>query len=266
MSREPRTTVPAEHAALAQRAAAATCPRASTLHRKLQPAARAPPRGARARAAPIDWAHAEALAFASLLALGRAGAAHRPGHRARHLQPAPRGAPRRRRPASATAPLQHLRDANAPFELHNSPLSEQALHRLRVRLQRPGARRARAVGGAVRRLRERRAGDHRPVPRLGPRQVGPDLAAHAAAAARLRGLRPRALERPRWSASCRLAAEGNIRVANCTTPAQYFHLLRRQALVSKPRPLIVMTPKSLLRLPAAIVDARASSPRAASSA
>jgi 2-oxoglutarate dehydrogenase E1 component len=47
------------------------------------------------------------------------------------------------------------------------------------------------------------------------------------------------------------AAEGNIRVANATTPAQYFHLLRRQALVSKPRPLVVMTPKSLLRLPAA---------------
>jgi len=44
-------------------------------------------------------------------------------------------------------------------------------------------------------------------------------------------------------------AEGNIRVANCTTAAQYFHLLRRQALVSKPRPLVVMTPKSLLRLP-----------------
>jgi len=46
-------------------------------------------------------------------------------------------------------------------------------------------------------------------------------------------------------------AEGNMRVANVTTPAQYFHLLRRQALVSKPRPLVVMTPKSLLRLPAA---------------
>jgi 2-oxoglutarate dehydrogenase complex dehydrogenase (E1) component-like enzyme len=42
-----------------------------------------------------------------------------------------------------------------------------------------------------------------------------------------------------------------MRVANCTTPAQYFHLLRRQALVSKPRPLVLMTPKSLLRLPAA---------------
>ena len=44
-----------------------------------------------------------------------------------------------------------------------------------------------------------------------------------------------------------LAAEGNIRVANVSTPAQYFHLLRRQALVEKRRPLIVFTPKSLLR-------------------
>jgi 2-oxoglutarate dehydrogenase E1 component len=48
-----------------------------------------------------------------------------------------------------------------------------------------------------------------------------------------------------------MGAEGNIRVANCTTPAQYFHLLRRQALVPKARPLVVMTPKKLLRLPAA---------------
>jgi len=45
-----------------------------------------------------------------------------------------------------------------------------------------------------------------------------------------------------------LAAEGNIRVANPTTPAQYFHLLRRQARVAKQRPLVIMTPKSLLRL------------------
>jgi 2-oxoglutarate dehydrogenase E1 component len=48
-----------------------------------------------------------------------------------------------------------------------------------------------------------------------------------------------------------LAAEGNIRVANPTTPAQYFHLLRRQARVAKQRPLVIMTPKSLLRLPQA---------------
>jgi 2-oxoglutarate dehydrogenase E1 component len=49
----------------------------------------------------------------------------------------------------------------------------------------------------------------------------------------------------------RSAAEGNIRVASPTTPAQYFHLLRRQARIAKQRPLIVMTPKSLLRLPQA---------------
>jgi 2-oxoglutarate dehydrogenase E1 component len=45
-----------------------------------------------------------------------------------------------------------------------------------------------------------------------------------------------------------LAAQENIRIANCTTSAQYFHLLRRQALDPAARPLIVMTPKGLLRV------------------
>ena len=45
-----------------------------------------------------------------------------------------------------------------------------------------------------------------------------------------------------------LAAQENIRIANCTTAAQYFHLLRRQALDPSARPLVVMTPKGLLRL------------------
>ncbi len=49
-----------------------------------------------------------------------------------------------------------------------------------------------------------------------------------------------------------LCAEDNIRVAYPTTPAQYFHLLRRQALAEPRRPLVVMTPKSLLRHPKAI--------------
>ncbi len=44
-----------------------------------------------------------------------------------------------------------------------------------------------------------------------------------------------------------LCAEDNMRVANCTTPANYFHLLRRQALSPKKKPLVVFTPKSLLR-------------------
>ncbi len=55
-----------------------------------------------------------------------------------------------------------------------------------------------------------------------------------------------------------LGAEGNIRIANPTTAAQYFHLLRRQALIRKPRPLVVFTPKGLLRL-----DRAAATPRAA---
>lgn len=44
-----------------------------------------------------------------------------------------------------------------------------------------------------------------------------------------------------------LCAEGNIQVANITTPANYFHVLRRQMLRSFRKPLIIMTPKSLLR-------------------
>src|SRR5688572_29801569 len=48
-----------------------------------------------------------------------------------------------------------------------------------------------------------------------------------------------------------LAADINMRVANCTTAAQYFHLLRRQAalLEKDPLPLVVLSPKSLLRHP-----------------
>ena len=45
-----------------------------------------------------------------------------------------------------------------------------------------------------------------------------------------------------------LAAQENIRVCNCSTAAQYFHLVRRQALDPVGRPLVVMTPKGLLRL------------------
>ncbi|GLV21548.1 2-oxoglutarate dehydrogenase subunit E1 [Sphingobium sp. TomMM35A] len=44
-----------------------------------------------------------------------------------------------------------------------------------------------------------------------------------------------------------LCAEGNIQVANITTPANYFHVLRRQMLRPFRKPLIIMTPKSLLR-------------------
>ena len=48
-----------------------------------------------------------------------------------------------------------------------------------------------------------------------------------------------------------LCAEDNIRVANCSTPAQYFHILRRQ-MTTQRKPLILFTPKSLLRSTAAV--------------
>src|SRR4029077_2397121 len=48
-----------------------------------------------------------------------------------------------------------------------------------------------------------------------------------------------------------LCADGNLQVCNVTTPAQYFHVLRRQMRQAAGKPLILFTPKSLLRLPAA---------------
>jgi len=51
-----------------------------------------------------------------------------------------------------------------------------------------------------------------------------------------------------------LCAQENIQVCNLTTPAQYFHLLRRQAKTKFRKPLIIMTPKSLLRHPLAVSD------------
>ena len=103
--------------------------------------------------------------------------------------------------------------------------------------------RARAVGGAVRRLRQRRPDHHRPVPRRRRGQVGPDLGPRAAAAPRLRGPGPRALARPASSASSRCAPRTTSRSCNATTAAQYFHLLRRQMRRDVRKPLVVFTPE-----------------------
>jgi 2-oxoglutarate dehydrogenase E1 component len=52
-----------------------------------------------------------------------------------------------------------------------------------------------------------------------------------------------------------LCAEDNMQVANCTTPANYFHILRRQMLRDFRKPLVIMTPKSLLRHKLAVSSA-----------
>ncbi len=49
-----------------------------------------------------------------------------------------------------------------------------------------------------------------------------------------------------------LCAENNMRIANCTTPANYFHLLCRQVMATERKPLVVFTPKSLLRHKSAV--------------
>ena len=142
----------------------------------------------------IDWAHAEALAFASLLTEGTPIRLTGQDVERGTFSPAPpRPARRQDRPERLPDPepagrARAVRAAQLAAERDRVP-------RLRVRLLAGGAGDARAVGGAVRRLRQRRAGHHRPVHRLRPGEVGPDVAADAAAAARLRGLGPRALQR-----------------------------------------------------------------------
>ncbi len=123
---------------------------------------------------------------------GHAGAAHRPGLRARHVLAAPsRPARRQDRPARIADPAAAGR-ARADGAAQLAAVRDR-LPGLRVRLLDGGARDARAVGGPVRRLRQLGAGDRRPVHHQRARQVGPDHAPDAAAPARLRGLRPRAL-------------------------------------------------------------------------
>ena len=140
----------------------------------------------------IVWAQAESLAFASLLTEGipirlTGQDTERGTFSQRHLvlhDP---------KTGQEHCAMQHLPGALAPMELHNSPLSEMACVGFEYGYSQEGPGDAGAVGGPVRGLRQRRPGDHRPVHRLGPGQVGPDLAPDPVAAPRLRGLGARAL-------------------------------------------------------------------------
>ena len=138
--------------------------------------------------------------------------------------------------------MKNLPNAQASFEVYNSPLPRVRRPRLRVRLLGRRPRDARRLGSAVRRLRQRRADHRRPVPRLRPLEVGTDVTTDAAPAARLRGKRAGAFERAAGAVpSARGAGKHPDREPEHVVPA--FHLLRRQALDPNARPLIVMTPK-----------------------
>ena len=104
----------------------------------------------------------------------------------RHVQPAPRLA-RRLRDGQAVDPARRPGRSRRPVLGVRLAAVGVRRARLRVRLRPGELRRARAVGGAVRRLHQRRPGHHRPVPRRRRGQVEPAQRARAAAPARLRG-------------------------------------------------------------------------------
>jgi len=194
----------------------------------------------------IDWGQAEALAFASLLVDGipirLTGQDTERGtfsHRHAVLHDVTSG--------TTFTPLQHLDDAGAAFEIYNSPLSEYAC----VGFEYGYA--AAAPEALV--LWEAQFGDF-----VNGAQIVIDQFISAGLSkwresTRLTLLLPHGYEGngPEHSSArlerfLQLAAQENIRIANCTTSAQYFHLLRRQALDATARPLVAMTPKGLLRL------------------
>ncbi len=197
----------------------------------------------------IDWAHAEALAFASLLGEGAAirltgQDTERGTFSQRHLVLHDATDGRR------YAPIQNLPGARAPFELHNSPLSEFACLGFEYGYA--------AAAPETLVLWEAQYGDFTNGGEVIIDQFIIAGLAKWGQTSRLTLLLPHGYEGqgPEHSSArierfLALGAEGNIRIANCTTPAQYFHLLRRQARHAELRPLVLFTPKSLLRLPQA---------------
>jgi len=194
----------------------------------------------------IDWGQGEALAFGSLLVDGIpiriTGQDTERGtfsHRHAVLHDVNTGA--------TFTPMQHLDEAAASFEIHNSPLSEYACLGFEYGYS------AAAPEALV--LWEAQFGDF-----VNGAQIIVDQFIAAGLSkwgetSRLTLLLPHGYEGngPEHSSArlerfLQLAAQENIRIANPTTSAQYFHLVRKQALDVTARPLIVMTPKGLLRL------------------
>ncbi|MBL9170881.1 MAG: 2-oxoglutarate dehydrogenase E1 component [Verrucomicrobiales bacterium] len=194
---------------------------------------------------PLDWAAAEALAFATLAAdgysirlsgqdCGRGTFSHR--HAVLHDIEGDR----------VHVPLQHLGVSQAPVEIFNSPLSEISVlgFDYGYSLECPD--------GLV--MWEAQFGDFANAAQV---IIDQFIVSAEDKWRRLSGLvmlLPHGFEGqgPEHSSArlerfLALAAEDNIQVAYPSSPAQYFHLLRRQVIRTWRKPLVVMTPKSLLR-------------------
>jgi 2-oxoglutarate dehydrogenase E1 component len=194
----------------------------------------------------VDWGQAESLALASLLVEGipirLTGQDTERGtfsHRHLVLHDAHTGAQH--------APIKNLTDATASIEAYNSPLSEYAALGFEYGYS------VTAPEALI--LWEAQFGDFINGAQIIIDQFLVSGLAKWRQTSRLTLLLPHGYEGngPEHSSArlerfLQLAAQENIRVVNATTAAQYFHLLRRQALDPNARPLIVMTPKGLLRL------------------
>jgi len=206
-------------------------------------------REAMGEAGGIDWGHAESLAFASLLLEGvdvrLTGQDTERGtfsHRHAVLHDVENG--------SAWTPLQHLPNAVGRFEVWNSPLTELGV--LGFEYGYSTAQPEALV------LWEAQFGD---FVNMAQPVIDQFIAADTAKWGQDSSvvlLLPHGYEGqgPEHSSArlerfLQLCAEGNMRVGYCTSPAQYFHILRRQAKDPMRRPLVLMQPKSMLRLPAA---------------
>ncbi len=205
----------------------------------------------------IVWAHAEALALSSLLIEGvpvrlTGQDAERGTFSQRHLVLHDVGEGEEYTPHTGPTftPIAELPGARGAIEILNSPLSEAAAigFEYGYSTQLPGA--------LV--LWEAQYGDFANGAQIMIDQFLVSGRVKWGERSRLTLLLPHGYEGngPEHSSArlerfLQLAAEDNIRVANPSTAAQYFHLLRRQALSKRVRPLVVMTPKSLLRLKSA---------------
>ncbi|MFL5955545.1 MAG: 2-oxoglutarate dehydrogenase E1 component [Gaiellaceae bacterium] len=194
----------------------------------------------------IDWGQAESLAFASLLVDGipirlTGQDSQRGTFSQRHL------VLHDVHTGETFTPMQHLREQSASFEAYNSPLSEYACLGFEYGYS------AAAPEALV--LWEAQYGDFANGAQIVIDQFISSALSKWRETSRLTLLLPHGYEGngPEHSSArlerfLQLAAQENIRIVNCTTAAQYFHLLRRQALDATGRPLVVVTPKGLLRL------------------
>ncbi|MGK4043929.1 2-oxoglutarate dehydrogenase E1 component [Heyndrickxia oleronia] len=203
----------------------------------------------------IDWAHAESLAFASIIKDGTpirfTGQDSQRGtfaHRNLVLHDEKNG--------NEYIPLHHLKDANASFVVYNSPLTESAVVGYEYGYN--------VFSPETLVIWEAQFGDFANMAQVMFDQFISAGRAKWGQKSGLVMLLPHGYEGqgPEHSSArlerfLQLAAENNWTVANLSTSAQYFHILRRQsAMLQKEevRPLVLVTPKSLLRHPLSSVD------------